>query len=774
MPRSQGAEPDEWFANSVAEVARFGRVVQMRSRLTDVEAAELRVAMLESLPSMAERLEQLHAELCSVLSSVDSRELLMQFAIPYLFVDADTWIESASDQLPAHVEYLALQVLGLNQGDGNADPERIQAALHEVEPLIHELFELATRRLWAETMLSPDSDLTEAERLARARMLSESITVRNSLYEQHAIHVATELLGHFDDQLLHAVGFTVGDALKVYKSLGDLRFVPFNERFEAAMTDYVGLLTEAKRVRRGKPLLSSDNADFIRRLASLSPSEARKRLRDAAVVFSFADSKRTSAVVPERTAEASGVEVDRVVAFLNFFTADPADFDARHHRFPCPTHPLQRGPLLRDGDAWLLPVPGDLLFALVPAIEAVLQEHDEIWKKYSAWRGRFLEEESGRLLGEALPGSKVTTRTPWSDGIKSGELDVIVAYGDSTLVVQCKAGRVPAAARRGGVARMHVAAGRLVGEAVSQHNSLRDALDQKTAEELGLVVHAEALSAPLRLEVVVTLDDFSTLSTDAYALRQFGTLTPDDPIPWIVPLGDLYVVRDLLNGTELIHYLTRRSKLNHLGRVSAHDELDWVGHYLSDGLFFDELFADDNAPSFFRLNSFTDSIDQWYFAREGHRTVPTDRPRVVRPPLISALIRRLEHERPRRFVIAGCLLRDLGEDTAQALENDLIEAQQRATQQGAASVTIVLPPYGISIGYELADPGRLLEHLRWFAQRDRTEGDRPLWLAIGQAPGLPMQVLARGDPNIAEAVRNALMVPFAHTPTEDRAPEMLA
>ena len=59
-------------------------------------------------------------------------------------------------------------------------------------------------------------------------------------------------------------------------------------------------------------------------------------------------------------------------------------------------------------------------------------------------------------------------------------------------------------------------------------------------------------------------------------------------MPWVLSLTDLMAVTDLLQGAELVHYLLRRQRIERDGRIEAHDELDWVGHYLKEGLYFDD------------------------------------------------------------------------------------------------------------------------------------------------------------------------------------------
>ena len=137
---------------------------------------------------------------------------------------------------------------------------------------------------------------------------------------------------------------------------------------------------------------------------------------------------------------------------------------------------------------------------------------------------------------------------------------------------------------------------------------------------------AEALQAPLQFEVIVCLDDVTVWSTEAHELRDIGALPRDRDIPWVLSLTDLMAVVDLLEGSQLVQYLVRRQRISATARVSAHDELDWVGYYISEGLFFDQFFEGDDPPDVFRLASYTEPTDAWYFTRAGARSVPAQNP----------------------------------------------------------------------------------------------------------------------------------------------------
>jgi hypothetical protein len=144
----------------------------------------------------------------------------------------------------------------------------------------------------------------------------------------------------------------------------------------------------------------------------------------------------------------------------------------------------------------------------------------------------------------------------------------------------------------------------LVKEAARQHAALDAALRDECAVEIGLGEYQFALEgAPFQIEVIICLDDVTVWSTHAHELQAIDVLPHDRPIPWILSLADFMAVTDLLQGAQLLHYVTRRLRLEALGKVVAHDELDWVGYYIDRGLYFEDTFVGPDAPSIFRGSS---------------------------------------------------------------------------------------------------------------------------------------------------------------------------
>src|SRR6266540_4343508 len=230
---------------------------------------------------------------------------------------------------------------------------------------------------------------------------------------------------------------------------------------------------------------------------------------------------------------------------------------------------------------YLVPVVSSMIDAIRPRMEDLLLS-TPLWERYADARGKYLEREAVALLSSALPGSRAWNGIGWRSANDGSDLDGLVAADDLAIRLQCKAGRLTAPARRGAPGRMRRDIGELIEAAAAQHQALATALANEGAAAVGFSdEQATALDAPLQLEAVVCLDDVTVWATEAHELKAIGALPVDRYVPWVLSLTDLMAVVDLLQGAELVHYLLRRQRIERDGRIEAHDELDWVGHYLA-------------------------------------------------------------------------------------------------------------------------------------------------------------------------------------------------
>jgi len=103
----------------------------------------------------------------------------------------------------------------------------------------------------------------------------------------------------------------------------------------------------------------------------------------------------------------------------------------------------------------------------------------------------------------------------------------------------------------------------------------------------------------------------------------------------------------------LIHYIQRRMRLESF-KVSASDELDWLGFYIEEGLYFEEM----NPESYLRLPTYTTGIDDYFLHQARFKKKRHPKPQQQMPHELRLLLRRLEKHAPAGFIETVCSLLD--------------------------------------------------------------------------------------------------------------------
>jgi len=733
----------EAFEAAGVTFVRHGKNIYASSSRSAEEHQELMTVVREEvLPRLRDECQQLSDRLHEILDQADSVDLLARASFWYLPIDLDTYKEPESDRGSAHIEYLALQVLPNSTSEPQAsDPMEAASLTGEVVHLARELFAAESQILTLEQAGNPAS-VDDQARQYQARTRLESMSIRGSGYAEHLHHILLGTLGPFDADCERLLGFTAQQALDLMMAIVAVindRLEPIGQKAQTAQQEMLRQLPRQRRKGLPGPVPGW--------IVALKPTEAKQWIAMITRTWAFADARFLATVTPAEIAAASSLPEENARAFLEAFTCPPAAYNRAHHRLPTGAHPLTEKPVLCVQGGYMLPVPSSMTEAIRPRMEDLLQKADTgVWERYAKRRADYLEKEAVSRLAAALPGARGSMALKWKSPSDESDLDGLVAVDVFTLRLQGKAGRLHAPTRRGAPERMKQNLAELIKEAARQHAALAEALDLEGATAIGLGDHREALErAPFQIEVIVCLDDMTVWSTHSHQLQQIGILPNDRPIPWILSLADLMAVTDLLQGAQLLQYITRRLRLEAIGKIVAHDELDWVGHYIDRGLYFEDLLNGEDALSEYRLLSFTEPIDAWYFSREGLRTVPAPKPAQEIPPNVAAMISRLETERPDHWA-AGAMALLMGDyESRQLWEKSLTHAIGRRFSHGWSNATQVLDGVaGVSyyMGYRTS-PDQFRREFAAYVEQKIDRGQAPNWIAIGDSGRDRLKVVIR-------------------------------
>jgi hypothetical protein len=589
------------------------------------------------------------AQLRTLIADYDPLELVARVATYIVSGDPDKPKDLGGPQKSeTHLEYLLSLV--------TASPYPIEAKFPDPDAIQRTIDLLVIIHMGVSRHLMSlpvgDSPAEEALGDIAASFRADRLHVRGDGYWPHLRRTSLDLLQRHDAKLLEVLGFTSGDYFTFMEYMETEGQARFDADVEANIRPFVDQIRPWMHENAEGQTVPKDPEAFAKfweeNSAELDAAKLRFDRVHGPTVYRFA---------ARNDAEA------RILAALSTTIGENTDFHGRkpEHAFsPLTESRTDRRPIIAHGGnhyAFHLTRPqreaytiiGDLLRAADP----------EYWEhKFLKARDDYLEAETARLLQQALPSAEVLREVeyPLASGDKA-EADIVVLCDDALLVVECKAGRLDPATERGAKLRMisdleaTIAGGLKQAERFARELAARGTMvvtDGKTKRTLTL----EVGRFRHLMQVNVTLDLINVAATQLWQLHAAG-LTGAVERAWSVSLNDLRVITDILDQPAVfLHYLLRRLDVNVIRRVQARDELDYLMHYVRQGLFFREGNAPKDSEEIM-LSGFTEVLDQYYRRVQG-LTDKGDKPTVALGILTQQVITLLQTQRPPHW-LTGCL-----------------------------------------------------------------------------------------------------------------------
>jgi hypothetical protein len=650
------------------------------------------------------------AKLETLLLEYNSFDLIGNLTLTQLFINPDKETVAGHHGLPAIVEYATLLYLKHPFNLGSLKPigkepleeiDKTSRAIHFTTGLYYG----SDRR---STLVGDALDIFDS---LRYRTMTHELSVRSPGYEHHQRETLAGLFEPFTDWMVDNLSFSIKDVFAVEDAFQTITSRKVFARFKEGRDAIHKLKSEVRAARRSKST-SSQPSEMVVELSNLPPSTAAAHIKSMMTgwIMTFIGSTSLVVEADEISAETQ-LPIDRVLSVLSFFSLEfgsvPSDFFLMS-----PTHVLRERPLVHNEGQFLYPVPGSMVWALQRRLEVELKQNTrsavKVWQRYEKHRSDYLEAESVRLLSVTLRPDEVYRNLTYSvdenGERKTAELDGMIQFDRTLLLIESKAGAHTDSARRGGRERIKSNIKELLGKAHKQALRARDYVERTDQPKFFAADGSEISFDKRRFAriflVSTTLDPLDVYNTALHEVVSAGLLE-DKHLPWAVSLDILRVIAEMNEfPTQLIHYLTRRLRINEFKKFYAGDELDWFGLYLSRGLYFDKDERFDDATHIMFDGSFSADFDAYYFYKEGQRTKPAKKPVQPMPKLLRRIIVELDaHKEPDGHSEAIiCLLnwddegreqlvKGIGEIRKRARVNRRIHDFTMATTEGKAGIT---------------------------------------------------------------------------------------
>ena len=702
---------DEYFENNGFTIARKGRHIIMQSHRND----EQQRAFLQSVRDQRLEIEALIPsqveEVLNILRKYDPFDILANVSLRNSIINPEEFKEYELDINPAYTEYVALLCLTLPYESFEVEQHRSipPGLIDDIQDKVQSLYQNQALFLAFKNVNPERLDTLGADERFRFLTLMELLLVRYPDYHHHLVEDLHGIFSPLSNEMDNTLGFNIDDAILILNTIGDLISIKLNEKRGEAIRGARELRKAVKNYRRRKKIkqiLSKYPRDLLENLAKEKPSVSAKRIQYSAIAFTFDQIGLAFSFTVKELGEETGLDPERVSAFLQKFSIRFGEVDL-FFRIPAPTYPLMRKPFINRGDRYICPVINSAYWAIRPAIEGFwnpqsktkITSGDSIWQIYLKSRANYLESTSIACLARGLKFSTAYQNLKYDVVNDKGEkieteLDGLITLDNALFLIEAKSGSLSLPARRGAPSVKEDLT-KLVEEAYLQALRASNYITNSETPVFRLHDGSELVLEKNKYNdiflITVSLDDLDTFVTNTYLLKEFGLLRSDNQYPWAVALANLRVISEISEfSSQFVHYIKRRLHINELGWVNAHDELDWFGHYLLEGLYFDHLKKNHDEKFVYNLLSYSWIFDDYYFYITGQRKTPVDKPSQTMPAIMRQVLTELDNKHDNGYLRVACCLLDMSSESREELFN-AVQILQKKTLKDREIHSITMP-----------------------------------------------------------------------------------
>lgn len=414
-----------------------------------------------------------------------------------------------------------------------------------------------------------------------------AVMVRHDAQPYQFYEAAGRLYSPKDEWLKENLGFTVQEALATMRGISDTVASRLGREIETATQGFTPAMIQETKFRDVMlPALDRDPDIAVLTEEEIAAACKVSREACAAVLTRFS----------QHVEDCSGGDSSRT-------TLDPL-------LLPFEFNEAYARPLIEIGGRYVCPELHLLSEAVFLSLHFDLMRDQSVQGTYGNDRGVWLERAAADYLGSVF-GHDAVCLNPYRDD--GNELcDVLVYYDNVVVVVSCKAKMLTALAEYGN-------------DAVKLKDDLQKGIGDSYAQVEGVLAYLRRSDTvnvfhpngelwttvkPTELDAVVPVyvlpSRYQNLTINVRdILSGLGLRVDANTLPWIVSVFDLQDAAEILDEAPAIflHYLARRREMALAPTDVAGDEMDLLGNYLSQGLYFGRGSHYSKANGVFFFNS---------------------------------------------------------------------------------------------------------------------------------------------------------------------------
>ncbi|MFP4486642.1 MAG: hypothetical protein ACLFOC_06740 [Campylobacterales bacterium] len=509
----------------------------------------------------------------------------------------------------------------------------------------------------------------------RSLVIGYTQIVRNWGNYNQVKNISRELYSNLDDLLIGEYNFTTSNLIEFFshlvKTIEDRNTITFN------------VFAELKKINSIEEMIYR-----YYELANLNKLEAEELisyLKNKGVsnhedIFMLLYSYHTDRHLPTNyifncsdVARELTIDEKIVISILETFSYRFGSLKDKKTEHLFLDNPIWTKPIiLISAEEFFCPMPQLFFSFILKSFDNLIVKIDK--NKLSDVKAEYLENKIEEIVKTRFPDENTVRSIKWW-GVEDGkekefETDLITFIDVYAIIFEAKSGKITDSALRGSPDRLKKKINELLIEPNIQSKRLKEKLElliknPNINDELRQKLPVDLNKIRKVLRVSVTLEDFASLQSNIYELKETGWIPEDyNPCP-TMNIADFETVFDIFeNPTQIINYLEVREELESVIKYKG-DELDLVAVYMENHLNLAEI----NPEVSLIITGMSNKIDEYYQLIAFNQSIEKPKPKMNK--YFEKILIQIEERKPEGWVQLGSAIYRLYPDDQLKIVNML-------------------------------------------------------------------------------------------------------
>ena len=664
--RNKKIKPDEYYNNGMFEIARFGKVVQMRNTTTPEMHKQYMEFLAKQFDSEKEQIDQLVEEIRGKVE-IANPENLLNFIVSMNFlsmINKTSEIQYSGEeclQMRA-VEYIQSVLVSCENKYKNSEED--QSILYtEILGLSTELYgKMQTFYHYWSAKMTIDKKITDDDVLKYIVESQMMGLVRGNRYQEYQIPFLKSLILPHDDAIQKAYGIS---GSKLIEGL---------EKLEYSLS--MGKVDAIKDMH--------NMMDAFEKVSNSAKSESELK--------TYVESARDNHY--ERIQKVIGLDLynvkkvtfwdDKIIDSLSYeMGEDKGLFEHEEYAgWPIWNLPVQRKPFIKINkesycfDYYTLF--DNIYRSLQKSMRENVPEYSDQWSRVQQVASETMVED---IFKKLLPGSKTYRDNyyPKNKSLKEcAENDVMITYGDVLIIVEVKAGSftyTPALTDY----QAHIRSFKTLIEKAD--DQCRRTIEYIKNNDVAVIYDHDKQE-----KIKISKEDFSQIYSFCVTVDDFNAFTAKaEKIGFInlktgtiaISINDLWVYGEYFESpVEFIHFLKQRSIATTLPMLALNDELDHLGMYIKHNVYSIKA-SEFGEGSIAQFQGYREDLDN-YFVSLHNAKISYEKPVRPLPDIFGKILSQCEQYEGKAYPLEFTnFMLDFDSDEKERFENGVIYALKR-------------------------------------------------------------------------------------------------